>query len=330
MSSYQPRERTRSGALAPRRREAYRGDMNYDVVIVGGGPAGLSAALALGRARRRVLLCDAGPRRNAAAVQIQNFVTRDGTPPAEFRRIGREQLEPYPNVDARDTGVRSITGERGAFDVSLEGGETVVARRILLATGMVDVLPEIEGFRELWGHSIIICPYCHGWEEQDRRFGFLTPSPEMAEFALLLRGWSLDVVLFTDGRHEIPAEARAQLATAGVPIEERRIARLTGRDGELERVELADGNAIPLDILFARPPQRQVALVESLGLAAEPGGYLTVSNPQRETSIPGIYAGGDLITPMQAAIFAAAAGTQAAAMLNHDLTAELALSGALR
>src|SRR5687768_1591765 len=137
--------------------------MIYDIVIVGGGPGGLSAALALGRARKRVLLCDSGPRRNAAADQIHNFVTRDGTPPHEFRRIGRQQLATYPNVETREVPVESISGTRGAFQVRLTTG-TVEARRILLCTGMIDEMLPIDGFRELWGRGIFQCPYCHGWE----------------------------------------------------------------------------------------------------------------------------------------------------------------------
>jgi thioredoxin reductase len=278
-----------------------------DVVIVGGGPAGLSAALALGRARKRVLLCDAGPRRNAAAVHLQNFVTRDGTPPEELRRIGRQQLGAYPSVEVREVGALAITGQRGAFEVRLASG-SVLARRVVLCVGMVDEVVEIEGFRELWGRSIVQCPYCHAWEVQDRRFGALATSVELLDFALLLRGWSSEVVALTDGRYAVPAEAAERLARAGVRLEERRIARLIARDGRLERVELEGGALLPLDVIFAKPPQRQVALVRSLGLALDPNGYVQLDD-HRQTSVPGIYAAGDLVTPMQAAIMAAAAGS---------------------
>ena len=301
--------------------------MSFDVVIVGGGPAGLSAALNLGRARKRVLLCDAGPRRNAAAVHIHGFVTRDGTAPADFRRIGRQQLESYANVEARDVQAEEIRGERGAFEVRLDTGR-VEARRILLCTGMVDELPDIDGYRELWGRSIFQCPYCHGWEVQDRKFGFLAPNVDALDFALFLRAWTGDVAVLTDGRYAVPPEARMRLEGAGVHVEERRIARLSASEGHLELVELADGNSLPLDVLFARPPQRQVAVVESLGLTLDSGGYVQLDE-HRQTSIPGIYAGGDLITPVQSAVLAAASGMQAAAMLNHELTLELAASGAL-
>jgi thioredoxin reductase len=299
----------------------------FDVVVVGGGPAGLSAALTLGRGRKRVLLCDAGPRRNAAAVHIHGFVTRDGTPPADFRQIGRQQLASYPGVEARDVSVEGIGGVRGAFEVRLTTG-IVEARRLLLCTGMVDELPDIDGFRELWGSAIFQCPYCHGWEVQDRRFGFLALGVEWLDFALLLRGWTGEVVVLTDGRYAVPPEMRERLAGAGVRIEERGIARLAAREGRLEQVEFTTGSPVPLEVLFARPPQRQVAVVQSLGLALDSGGYVQVDD-HRQTSIPGIYAAGDLTTSAQSAILAAAAGMQTAAMINHELTAELATSGAL-
>jgi thioredoxin reductase len=302
--------------------------MEYDVVIVGGGPAGLSAALNLGRARKRVLVCDAGPRRNAAAEQIHGFVTRDGTEPAEFRRVARRQMEPYSGVEVRDVGAAEIRGASGEFEVRLEGGGAARARRILLATGMIDELPEIDGLRPLWGRSILICPYCHGWEVQDRRVGFLAPGPDMLEFALLLRGWTSHLVALTDGRFAVPAEAAEPLVSAAVAIETRRIARLAGQGDRLERVEFEEGEPLGLDVLFARPPQRQVAVVQALGLALDANAYIAVDG-HRQTSIPGIYAAGDLVTPMQSAILAAASGAQAAAMINHELTAELAISGAL-
>lgn len=301
--------------------------MTYDVVIAGGGPAGLSAALTLGRARKRVLLCDAGPPRNAAAVHVQNFVTRDGIPPAEFRRVGREQLVPYQSVETRDVRVEEVRGERGGFEVRLTTG-SVEARRILLCTGMIDDLPDLDGFRALWGRSIFSCPYCHGWEVQDRRFGYLARSSEMLEFALLLRGWSGDVVALTDGQYEVPREVHARLASAGIRVEERRISRLSSADDRLEQVEFAEGSPLRLDVLFAHPPQRQVEMVRSLDLVLDAEGFVKVDEMHRETSRSGIYAGGDLITRAQGAVIAAASGNLAAARLNHALTVELVASSA--
>lgn len=303
--------------------------MLHDVLIVGGGPSGLSAALALGRARKRVLLCDSGPRRNAAAEHMHNFVTRDGTPPDEFREVGRRQLAHYPNVRAVDARVESIAGERGAFRASLTS-EVVEARRVLLCTGMIDEMLPLEGFRELWGRSIFQCPYCHGWEVQDRRWGFLVlpaSRPHFLPFALQARGWTKDLTVFTNGANDIPAAATAQLREAGIRVESAPVARLVAREGRLEAVELAGGSAVPCDVLYAHPMQRQIDLVRTLGVALDDDGYVRVDPMKRETSIPGVYAAGDLTTRMQGAIFAAASGVQAVATLNAELTAELALAG---
>lgn len=297
----------------------------YDVVIVGGGPAGLSAALILGRARKRVLLLDAGTPRNARAHEVHGFVTRDGTPPAEFRRIAHEQLATYPSVTRVNQRVERITGELDAFELQLQEGMSVRSRRVILALGMVDMLPDLPGYRELWGRSLFQCPYCHAWEEQDKAFGFIAPGPEKLEFAAFLLGWTSDVVAFTDGCFEVPAAMREQLETVGVRIEERPIRRLVStavedaHGGRLEAVELADGTRIAREILFVRPPQRQTTLVEAMGLTLDPNGFVQV-DARQETSSPGIFAIGDMTTMMQSAMAAAAAGYQAAAMLNHDLT----------
>jgi thioredoxin reductase len=329
----------------------------YDVVIIGGGPAGLSAALTLGRARKRVLLCDAGARRNAAAVHVQNFVTRDGITPAEFRRIGRQQLEPYNSVEVLDRQVQEITGERGAFNVQLDGHVVVGARRILLCTGMIDEPPAIEGIRELWGTSIFQCPYCHGWEVQDQRFAYLAANAEALAFGVFLRGWTSDVVALTGGAFAVPPEVRANLTNGGVRIEERGIARLIARhDRPANLPRLAgiafladrsstaqpsghaaptnvgasgttDGDSLERDALFVHPVQRQVEVVRALGLALDGKGYVQVDEMTRETSVPGIYAAGDLLTAAQSAILSAAAGMRAAAMVNHALTVEMATAG---
>ncbi|MBO9540569.1 NAD(P)/FAD-dependent oxidoreductase [bacterium] len=297
----------------------------YDVTIVGGGPAGLSAALILGRARKRVLLLDAGTPRNARAHEVHGFVTRDGTPPAEFRRLAHEQLAAYPSVARASQLVERITGEVDAFHLQLQEGTSVRSRRILLALGMVDVLPELPGYRELWGSSLFQCPYCHAWEEQDKAFGFLAPGPEKLEFGAFLLGWTPDVTVFTDARFEVPSAIRDRLEATGVRLEERPIRRLVARPGDdvhgdrLEAVELVDGTRIAREVLFVRPPQRQTALVEAMTLALDQNGFVQV-DARQETSCRGIFAAGDLTTQMQSAMIAAAAGYQAAAMLNHDLT----------
>ncbi len=301
--------------------------MTHDIAIIGGGPAGLAAARTLGRARKRVVVLDGGPRRNAAATHMQNFVTRDGTPPLEFRRVAREQLASYPNVELRDGHVDAIRGERGAFELGV-GGATVRAARILVATGMIDDLPDLPGLREIWGTSAMICPYCHGWEVQDRRFAYLATHAAKLEFAILLGAWSPDVVVLTNGALDVPPEVRAKLAAANVTIEPRRITRLVHEGPQLGAIELADGTRLARDVMFLHPPQRQIDLVGSLGLALDEHGFVKVDPMTRETSVKGLYAAGDLITGMQTAITAAAAGTHAAGMINHELTIERALHSA--
>jgi thioredoxin reductase len=291
----------------------------YDVLILGGGPAGLAAALTLGRARKRVLLCDGGVRRNAAATHLHNFVTRDGTPPLEFRRIAREQLAPY-DVTVRDVAVETLDGAPDAFQARLGDSTEVAARRVLLATGMIDEMPSIPGFRELWGHAIFQCPYCHGWEVRDQAFGFLPRAPEMLEHGLFLQNWSPDLVAFTQGAFEVPAATRARLESAGVRIEERRIERLVpNADGSaLEAVELEGAARIARQVLFAAPVQRQTAIVSSLGLEYDAMGFLKLDE-QRRTSRPGIWGAGDATVPMQSATTGAAGGMMAAHFLNHEL-----------
>lgn len=305
--------------------------MTYDAAIIGGGPAGLAAALALGRARKRVLLLDAGVRRNEAATHIYNFVTRDGTPPEEFRAIARAQLRSYPNVEVQDLRIAAIHGGKGAFSLAVEGRpEEIAARRIMLCTGMIDESLPMDGFAELWGHSIFICPYCHGWEVQDKPWGVLVRDAMTVPFALTLRGWTDRLTLFTGvpqatagPAFELTADQGAQLEAAGIRIERAPITQLHREGNKLTSVELEGGARVTCDVLFAHPPQRHVPLIASLGLALDEQGYVKVDPMMRETSIPGIYAAGDLTTRAQGAALAAAAGTMAAGMLNHELTVAL-------
>jgi len=298
-------------------------DPTTDVVVIGGGPGGLAAALALGRAAKRVLLCDAGAPRNAAAEHMHGFVTRDGIPPAEFRRIAREQLRPYA-VATRQTAVTGIEPARdGGFEVTLEDGLSVSCRRVLLTLGMVDELPELPGLREVWGRSAFSCPYCHGWELRGRRWGILATSAELLDFAIFLTGWTRDVVAFTNGPLDVPADLRARLADARVAIETRPVGRLiVGPDRNLTAVETADGGLVPCEGMVVRPRQRQTGLVHRLGLALD-GAGLVLTDAHGQTSVRGIWAAGDLTSPMQAAIFAAAAATRAAYLLNHEMNLEL-------
>jgi thioredoxin reductase len=299
-------------------------DRVFDVLVVGGGPSGLQAALTLGRARKRVLVADGGPRRNAPADHMNNFVSRDGIAPADFRRAAWADLAKYPNVSFRDERIETVTGLRGDFNAG-----AVRARRVLLATGLIDDLPEIEGLAPLWGHSVFQCPYCHGWEAQERRWGYYAPDatvPHVALFVTQLRGWSAEVTLFTD---KLGDDVRSKLLAAKVQIESGAVARLVGTGHQLEAVELAGGRRVACAALLMHPPQKQVELVRALGVSLDNEGFVKTDPMTRETSIPGIYAAGDLTTRGQAAVLAAAAGMHAAAAINAELTAELVTSGTL-
>jgi thioredoxin reductase len=301
-----------------------------DVLIVGGGPAGLNAALTLGRARRRVLLVDGGQPRNARAQAVHGFLSRDGTPPAELRRIGRDQLAAYPTVEVRETevtDVRPIGGPGGGFGVTLADRSVTRARRLLLATGLADQLPAIDGLAELWGTSVLHCPYCHGWEVCDQALAALGSDPRAVQLAAHLRRFSPDVALLTNGTPLDPA-SRHLLAGLDVTVREEPIRRLDGDDGRLRRIAFAAGPPLDRQALFVRAPYRQRSdLPARLGVALLEDGTVAIDDLGR-TSVPGVYAAGDLARrpslPFATAqvVMAAAAGATAAVAIDQGLLAE--------
>jgi thioredoxin reductase len=291
---------------------------DYDVVIVGGGPSGLAAALTMGRALRRVLLVDGGTPRNARAHEVHNFVTRDGTPPAEFRRIAREQLAKYETVKIRDALVTGAKAEGAGFVVSI-GEEQVTSRALILGVGVVDEPPAIAGMDRHWGYSVFACPYCHGYEVRDRPWGVLATNDALADWSIVLRQWTSRLVAFTQGA-ALSAESLAKLERAGIAVENEPIASLEG-EGELTAVKLRSGRDVPCGALFVRPAQKPTALVTMLGLALDEMGYVRV-DASKESSVKRVFVPGDAGTMRQAAIGAASDGTFAAAMLNHDLASE--------
>jgi len=295
----------------------------YDVAVIGAGPAGLAGALALVRSRKRVALFDCWPPRNAAASEVRGFVTQDGTPPAQMRQIAREELAAYPTFELHDDErVTAITGERGRFKVTAEH-VTIEARRVLLCVGLVDRLPDLPGYRALWGTSLFQCPHCHAWEVRDRAFGYLAPDEHCADWSLLLRAWTKDLVVFTSGRFEPPALLR----DARITVETREVVGLRAVDGKLAAVQLAGGAEVARDVLFVRPPQFQTPLVKALGVRLADRDLVATEDYQ--TSIAGIYAAGDLMTHSHGAMVAAAHGASAAHALDEDLTRELVLAGRL-
>jgi thioredoxin reductase len=297
----------------------------YDAIIVGGGPAGLAAALTLGRSRRRVLLLDAGQGRNAPAAAVHNLLAHDGTPPEELRRIGREQLGRYPSVEIREGGVADGAAlARGGFQLRLDGGDGMEARRLLLATGLVDELPAIDGLAALWGRSAFHCPYCHGFETSGRRLAVLGAGPDRVRLALQLTRFSDDLVLCADGQ-PLDGDLAERLAGNGVRVLDEPVRRFEGRGGQLERIVLERGEPLERDAVFVATVLRQrSALAARLGCGLLPDGCVEVDELAR-TSVPGVYAAGDMAhraalpMPFAAVSWASASGTLAGAMLDQDL-----------
>lgn len=294
----------------------------YDVIIVGGGPAGLSAALMLGRCRRRVLVCDAGQPRNAASQHLHGYLTRDGINPREFLRLAREELKQYDTVEVREERVADAACERAAFQATLSTGAVVHARKLLLATGVVDNIPEIEGLRALYGRSVFHCPYCDGWELRDQRIAIYGRGARGAGLALELTAWSRDLVLLTDGPADMEDDERQRLDRNGIGVREDRVRRLDGRDGILERVVFADDSHIPCRALFFTTGQEQRShLAVSLGCEFNEKG--TVSTGKYETThLPGLYVAGDASRAVQWVVVAAAEGAEAAFSINQALIKE--------
>lgn len=300
-----------------------------DCIIVGGGPAGLSAALILGRCRRSVLVCDVGRPRNARSTAIHGYLTRDGIPPAEFLEIARSQLEAYPNVELRQTEVAAAQCEsNNVFRVSLATGEEFTTRSLVLATGVIDELPPLAGLDELYARSVFHCPYCDGWEWRDRRLAVYGRRKSGMGLAAKLSLWSRDLVLCTDGPHELTAEQLAALEKVGVRIMTEPIARLEGDAGQLGEVHFANGSRLERDVLFIVTRQVQASpLAERLN--CEDRERRTVPTGEHQaTHVQGLYVIGDASRDVQMVIIAAAEGADAAFAINkyllaQDLPAEL-------
>jgi thioredoxin reductase len=295
-----------------------------DVLVVGGGPAGLSAALNLLRAEKRVVLVDAGTPRNARAAHVHGYPTRDGVSPAELRAAGLAELTQYARFTHKATRVDEI-GRRGpGFLARLSDGTSVESRRVLLATGIVDVLLKIPGLAELWGTSIFDCPYCHGHELAGEPWGVINIKVLGLRGAIQYTAWTKDIVLFTHGQTDIAPDIARDLERARIRIETRPITRFHG-EGALTGVELEGGEIIPRRALVYAPQARPSDLALMMGLALGPDGFLRVDPSSRETSMKGVLAAGDLAGGGLKALTSATDGMHAAHVLAHSLTMEDAL-----
>ncbi len=303
------------------------GSVDHDVVVVGGGAAGLSAALVLGRARRRVAVVDAGQPRNAPAAHMQGFLGSDGLPPAELLAAGRAEVSGY-GVHLISGSVSMITpdactptdGRRG-FDVQLADGRMLRARRVLVTTGLKDQIPDLPGLQERWGRDLLHCPYCHGYEVRDQQLGILGGTPESFAHAHIVRQWSRDVVYFTNGG-TLTSSEREQLMARAIGIVEDAVAGLVVTDDQLTGVELATGRIVPRTAVFVRPTfVANDQLLTDLGCSQDANGWVSV-DATGATSIPGVWAAGNATNPRAQVITAAGEGSAAAIAINNDLVTE--------
>lgn len=290
----------------------------YDVVIAGGGCAGLSAALVLGRARRRVLVIDNGVPRNGSARAMHGFFSRDGADPNTILADARAQLAQYSSVEC--VSGLALDAERTGDGFLVEyNGEQIASQTLIVATGVRDALPEIDGLHGLWSKSVFTCPYCDGWEVRDARLAAFGTTRSGVGLARELYQWSRDLVVCSDLCTTISPEERSWVEAQRIPVKESPIRRLLGNNGALSAIEFEDGERIERDALFLSVPLEQASgLAEALGCNMTVRGQIDVDNEYR-TSVPGAYAAGDAVTHMHQVVFAAASGARAAIALNNDL-----------
>ena len=299
------------------------GSAGLDAVIVGGGPAGLSTALVLGRARRQVLVLDTGRPANAAASAVGGLLAQSGTSPRDLRRTGREQLADYPTVEVRDGAVLEARPLSEGLAVTLDDGLSMRTRSLVLAHGLRYDPPPLPGIEGLWGHSVFHCPFCDGWEVRDRPLAFHGSGPEAARSAMVLSGWSRDVVLCTDGPARLGGQ-RAALEAAGVRVREEPIQRLAGREGQLQQIEFISGPPERRDALFVRTQRDQPNdLAATLGCRLSASGTIVIDGDGR-TDVPGVYAAGDAATDhFRSVANAMGSGSRVAQAVALDLVAPL-------
>jgi len=292
----------------------------FDVVIIGGGAAGLSAALVLARSRRRVLVVDSGAPRNGPASHMHGFLSRDGMPPRELLAAGRAEVQGYGGTITSGAVVCLVRVAAG-FELVMDGGERFSARRVLVATGLRDDLPDVPGLRERWALDVLHCPYCHGWEVRDRQLGVVWNGPETVRFAQIVRQWSQDIILFAPAS-TLAADQRSQLAARGIDIVEGVVADLLLEDDHLRGVRMAEGRIVPRDALFVPPslvPKNDLLL--QLGCDLDEHSWI-VTGLYGATSEPGVWVAGNVGNPRAQVITAAGEGSAAAIAINADLVDE--------
>lgn len=294
---------------------------DYDVLIVGGGAAGLSAALVLTRALRKVLVVDAGEPRNAPASHMHGYLSRDGLAPAQLLSLGRDEVEGYGGEIIAGTVTELVPSGSTGFWVLLTDGQRIFARRLLVATGLRDVLPSIPGLADRWARDVLHCPYCHGYEVRDQELGVLGGSPETVRYAQIVRQWAKDVVLFVPAGYLTNLQ-RSELIARSIGLVEGEVRRILTEDDHLKGVEMDDGRVIPREALFVPPrfiPNND--LLVGLGCALDETGW-AVKDGTGQTTVPGVWIAGNVANPRAQVITAAGEGSAAAMAINADLVDE--------
>jgi thioredoxin reductase len=294
----------------------------FDVIIIGGSYAGLSAAMTLGRSLRKTLVIDGGKPCNRFTPHSHNFLTQDGMVPGEIAAIGRQQVEAYKTVTFLEDFATNVTKEGSRFLVETQSGQTFEATRIILATGIIDLVPNIKGFAECWGKSIIHCPYCHGYEFSNKRTGILANAENTFHLAPLVRNLTKDLFIITNGNVHYTREETAKLKKHGIDIIEQKIIDVESTEGQLKKVLFDDGSKISLDALYVTLPFEQHSQIPAaLGCEFSEKGYI-VTDQFFKTTVEGVSACGDNTSPFRSVSNAVASGNFAAAAINRELAIE--------
>lgn len=294
----------------------------YDAIIIGGSYSGLSAGMALGRALKHTLIIDSGKPCNAQTPHSHNFITQDGETPQAIASKAREQVAQYKTIEFYSGLAVDAEKTNAGFRITTENGEQFEAKKLVFATGVRDIMPEIKGAAACWGISMIHCPYCHGYEVRNEKTGILANGEMAFEFSKLISNWTKELTLFTNGVSTLTPEQTSRLKATGIAVNEQEIDAFEHNNGYLENVQFKDGTAIQLKAMYAKLPFKQHSdLPEKLGCEISDLGYIEV-DPFQKTSIPGIYACGDNVTPMRSVANAVGAGTLTGAMLSRELIEE--------
>ncbi len=293
----------------------------FDVIIIGGSYAGLSAAMSLGRAMRHVLVLDSNDPCNKRTPHSHNFVTQDGATPAAIRSKIIAELQPYTTVQLKGALVTNVTGNDGAFEIQTED-EIFQAKKILFATGVKNNLPDIPGFADSWGISVLHCPYCHGYEIRNQPTGIFANGANVMHMAKLINNWTKSLTVFTNGPAFLTDQERVLLTKNSIAVVEDSIINIAHRNGYIVQLEFENREAFKLNALYARLPFVQhTALPQQLGCAINDDGFI-VTDEMKKTSVKGVYAAGDNISMMRSVANAVAAGSMAGAIINHELIEE--------